>query len=203
MKPQEVVSLYNWTEGVCSCSSNCETKNRTFHDIQCCIDFDSFCLDQGEINTSHFDTILQSIGLRHAHLIYIMVGILGVSLLAFSLKLYYRQIKPLTMKKICEDIKTGSLLEMTSSGSLPADHQINANNDHMLHWDEIYNDFVDFNLAEEPDKPNMPANSFVSLYSNTISDYDLSYFTNERRENISLVDSETATEGSSNQISGE
>ena len=131
-----------------------------------------------------------------------MVGILGVSLLAFSLKLYHRQIKPLTMKKICEDIKTGSLLDMTSSGSLPTDHQTNANNDHMLHWDDIYDDFIDFNLAEEPDKPNMPANSFVSLYSNTISDYDLSYFTNERMENISLVDSETATEGSSNQISG-
>ena len=144
------------------------------------------------MKNSHFEALLQSIGLKNSHVIYIFVSILGISLLIFAFKVYCQQKKPLTLKKVCEDVNTGAILEMTSGSSI---NDSPTNLKELRHWDEIHDDFIDFNLAKPPEVASIPKHSLVSLYSNTMTDFDFNYDTSENMEDIDLEDTNNATQG--------
>ena len=63
----------------------------------------------------------------------------------------------------------------------------------MTHWDDIYGDFIDFNLANVMDEP-LPRNSLESIYSNSVNN---EYFScaHMNMEDISLEEDTDLSKG--------
>ena len=104
---------------------------------------------------------MQSLGLARKQVICIGVGIVAIIamiIIAIAL-LKLKSRRSVISRKNCDNLN-GSLLEMTSSVS-------STERSHMMHWDEIYDDFIDFKLAESKDEPVEE----ISIYSNTICKY--------------------------------
>ena len=105
---------------------------------------------------------MSSVGLTRSQVICIGVGfatIIAMIIIAIALfKLKNRRLS-LISRTNCDNLN-GSLLEMTSSVS-------STERSHMRHWDEIYDDFIDFKLAESEDEPVED----MSIYSNTMCKY--------------------------------
>ena len=154
----EVLSKYNWVESICDCSGQCKTNNQTIDKDQCCVDYDDYCSGQDKISNAQFEAFMQSLGLKHSHLMYAGIVIVGIIFAVIGFVVYRKRNKPLTIQDICDNAN-GSLLEMTSSASSSNERS------HMMHWDELYEDFIDFSLAETVDSP-LEQRSSLSMYSN-------------------------------------
>ena len=103
----------------------------------------------------------QSIGLAHTQVVSVGAGIVAIVALAMvgiALFIFRRMRRSLISRENCDKLN-GSLLEMTSSVS-------STERSHM-HWDELYDDFIDFKLAESKDDPV----DEMSIYSNTLCKY--------------------------------
>ena len=188
MNSTGINSIYNWTKSTCNCSTQCGNQNQT--QFECCLDFDIHCLKGEKIRGTRFDALLQSLGLKHSHITYIVVGTMGfiIFILGFSVYLQKRK-KPLTIKKICDNVSNGSLLEMTSSSESCSNH----NHTNMMHWDEVYEEFIDFNLARTQIQP-WNQSSLLSMCSNTVGVEDLNA-TTEQMEEINLEEASTELNG--------
>ena len=112
-------------------------------------------------NETQFMAYMQSIGLARTQVISVGVGIvaiIGMTIVAIALFKFKRRRRSLISRENCDKLN-GSLLEMTSSVS-------STERSHM-HWDELYDDFIDFKLAESTDEPVEE----MSIYSNTLCKY--------------------------------
>ena len=155
----EIISQYNWIEGACDCSDQCNIKNQSVGNTECCIDYNDYCLAKIKVNGTRFEAFVQSLGLEHSYVKYIGIVLLCIIVAIISFFVYRQRHRPLQIKQIC-DAANGSLLEMTSSASSSNDRS------QMMHWDDVYGDFIDFNLAETRDQQLLQIPS-LSMYRNT------------------------------------
>ena len=110
-----------------------------------------------------YRALLQTLGLKKSHLVYITIAVASTLILILVFIAHRKRNTRLTIHKICNDINNSSLLEMTSSRT-----SSNETPQNMTHWDDIYGDFIDFNLANVMDEP-LPRNSLESIYSNSVN----------------------------------